>query len=102
MSRDMDREGLMKARTGARALLASAALAALTGAGCASAPSSHTAAGPTPVPDSVTVAYGRMARARVTDAVTSLEPEAIDKGNAMRIEDLIQGRISGVQVARTA
>jgi TonB-dependent SusC/RagA subfamily outer membrane receptor len=43
-----------------------------------------------------------MARARVTDAVTSLGPEELEKGHALRIEDLIDGRISGVQASRTA
>jgi TonB-dependent SusC/RagA subfamily outer membrane receptor len=78
-----------------------AALAGLLGAACASAPSSRVAAAPTPVPDSVTVPYGRMARSRVTDAVTSLGPDDIEKGHAIRMEDLIQGRLSGVQVSRS-
>jgi TonB-dependent SusC/RagA subfamily outer membrane receptor len=43
-----------------------------------------------------------MARSRLTDAVTSLGPDELDKGHALRMEDLIQGRISGVQVSRNA
>ena len=93
----------MSTRTRARALLmCSAALVGTVGAGCVSAPAALVASGPTPVPDSVTVAYGRMSRARVTDAVTSLGPDELEKAHALRIEDLIQGRMSGVQVSRTA
>jgi TonB-dependent SusC/RagA subfamily outer membrane receptor len=93
----------MSTRTGARALVVcTAALAGLAGAGCMSAPSSRVATGPTPGSDSVTVAYGRMARARLTDAVASLGPDDIGRDHALRMEDLIQGRVSGVQVSRSA
>jgi TonB-dependent SusC/RagA subfamily outer membrane receptor len=83
-------------------MVGTAALAGIVGMGCASAPSSRAAVAPPPVPDSVTVAYGRMARARLTDAVGSIASDDIEKGHAIRMEDLIQGRLSGVQVSRSA
>jgi TonB-dependent SusC/RagA subfamily outer membrane receptor len=43
-----------------------------------------------------------MARARLTDAVASLGPNDLGNGHALRMEDLIQGRVSGVQVSRSA
>ncbi|MFL5608182.1 MAG: TonB-dependent receptor plug domain-containing protein [Gemmatimonadaceae bacterium] len=93
----------MTTRSGARVLMVyTAALAGVIGAGCASAPSSGVAAAPAPAPDSVTVAYGRVSRAHLTDAVSSLGPDDMDKGHALRIEDLIEGRLPGVQVSRSA
>jgi TonB-dependent SusC/RagA subfamily outer membrane receptor len=43
-----------------------------------------------------------VARARLTDAVSSLGPDDLEKGHALRMEDLIQGRLPGVQISRTA
>jgi TonB-dependent starch-binding outer membrane protein SusC len=92
----------MSTRSGARALAAwVVALSSILGAGCASAPVSRSAGVSRP-PDTVTVAYGRTARTRVTDAVASLSPDDIENARALRIEDLIQGRVAGLQVSRNA
>jgi TonB-dependent SusC/RagA subfamily outer membrane receptor len=42
-----------------------------------------------------------MTRTRVTDAVASLSPTDIENARALRMEDLIQGRIAGLQVSRS-
>jgi TonB-dependent SusC/RagA subfamily outer membrane receptor len=47
------------------------------------------------------MAYGRTTRTRVTDAVASLSPTDIENARALRMEDLIQGRIAGLQVSRS-
>jgi iron complex outermembrane receptor protein len=52
-------------------------------------------------PDTVTVAYGRMPRARLTESVESVTSKQIESARAMRVEDLFQGRMAGVQVSRT-
>jgi TonB-dependent SusC/RagA subfamily outer membrane receptor len=93
----------MSTRVGARALgVCAVALTGLVGAGCASAPVSRSADATRPPPDTVTMAYGRAARTHVTDAVASLSPTDIENARALRIEDLIQGRIAGLQVSRSA
>src|ERR1700738_4535026 len=93
----------MSTRVGARVVSACiGALTGIVGAGCASAPVSHSADGSRPPPDNVTVAYGRTARARVTDAVASLSPTDVENARALRMEDLLQGRVAGLQVSRSS
>jgi TonB-dependent SusC/RagA subfamily outer membrane receptor len=52
--------------------------------------------------DSVTVGYGRQARQDVTGAIGSISAEELDGMRVTRVEELIQGRIPGVHVVRTA
>ena len=70
--------------------------AACATAGRRSAPSSAA------VPDSVAVGYGRQPRAEVTGAVGSISEEERDAMRVSRVEELIQGRVPGVQVIRLA
>jgi TonB-dependent SusC/RagA subfamily outer membrane receptor len=57
---------------------------------------------PSPVEDSVNIAYGRVARSRMTGAVGSVTEEDLANVRVARVEQLLQGRIPGVQVYRTA
>lgn len=52
--------------------------------------------------DSVQIGYGAAARSKVTGAVGSLTAEQLDLLRVARVEELIQGRISGAQVYRDA
>jgi TonB-dependent SusC/RagA subfamily outer membrane receptor len=57
---------------------------------------------PVPVPDSVSIGYGRQAREEVTGAIATLSEEELDGMRVARVEELLQGRIPGVYVARGA
>ena len=95
----------MSARTRARArafAVCTVAVTGIIGVGCTSAPSSRFVEGPSPAPDTATIAYGRMARTRITDAVASLTPQDIENARARSVEDLLRGRLAGVQVFRTS
>ena len=78
------------------------ALLGIAAVGCGSKPSSVSSE-PTPkaTPDSVGVGYGRVPRERNTTAVTTLTHE-LDDMRVARIEELLQGRVAGAQVYRTA
>jgi TonB-dependent SusC/RagA subfamily outer membrane receptor len=52
--------------------------------------------------DSVTVGYGRQARTEVTGAVGSISEEELDAMRVSRVEELLLGRVPGVQVIRLA
>jgi len=54
------------------------------------------------VPDSVSIGYGRQAREEVTGAIATLSEEELDGMRVARVEELLQGRIPGVYVARGA
>jgi TonB-dependent SusC/RagA subfamily outer membrane receptor len=66
--------------------------------GCATVGSLPSAA---PPPDSVSIGYGRQARNDVTGAVSSLSEDELDGMRVARVEELLQGRLPGVQVIRT-
>jgi len=80
--------------------LAGAVLACLAlTAGCASA--FHGSSGKQKeTPDSVSVGYGKQARSDVTGAVASVDTESQRDNSSMQLEQLIQGRVSGVEVIR--
>ena len=73
-----------------------AALAALL-AGCGANPPPPGA----PPADAVEVGYGTLPRSGLTGAVTSISTEQLDQRRVTRVEELIQGRVAGVQVHRT-
>lgn len=50
--------------------------------------------------DSVSVGYGKQSRKDVTGAVSSIDTESQRNNSAMQLEQLIQGRVSGVEVIR--
>ncbi|MDP9348043.1 MAG: TonB-dependent receptor plug domain-containing protein [Gemmatimonadota bacterium] len=71
----------------------------LLAGGCGANPSPESA------PDGaegVSVGYGTQSRERVTGAVGSLTAEDIGSARAARVEELLQGRMAGVQVTRLA
>ena len=80
----------------ARSLAAAcAALAALL-AGCGP-PAPPRAA---PDPDAVEVGYGTLPRDGLTGSVASISTEQLDQRRVGRVEELILGRVAGVQVHR--
>ena len=48
--------------------------------------------------DVVVIGYGSQKSEKVTGAISSLKSTDIEKVNAVRIEDAIQGRVSGVEI----
>jgi TonB-dependent SusC/RagA subfamily outer membrane receptor len=73
-----------------------AALAALLLAGCGSKAPPQAA----PDPDAVEVGYGTRPREGLTGAVGSVSTGQLDRRRVNRVEELIQGRVAGVQVNR--
>ncbi len=71
-------------------------LAALSPA-CASGHRHSSSAQPS---DSVQVGYGQQARRDVTGAVSSVNAEAQRDNSALQLEQLIQGRVAGVEIIR--
>ncbi len=71
-------------------------LAALLPA-CAAGHSHSSAAQPT---DTVQVGYGQQARRDVTGAVSSVETSSQRDNSALQLEQLIQGRVAGVEIVR--
>jgi TonB-dependent SusC/RagA subfamily outer membrane receptor len=67
-------------------------------AGGGNAPSSN----PTPAADSLHVGYSSTARRELTDAVSSITPEEIENARVARVEELIHGRMAGVETERNA
>ncbi len=74
-----------------------APLPLLLAAGCGANPSSE---GPRPDADRVQVGYGTEERRRVSGAVGSLDADDLAAARAVRVEELLQGRLAGVQVLR--
>ena len=73
-------------------------LAVLLAAGCGANPSPETA----PDDGAVAVGYGTERPERLSGAVSSLTAEDIAGARASRVEELLQGRMAGVQVVRQA
>jgi len=67
-------------------------------AGCATL--HHSSRAEKQQPDSVSVGYGKQARKNVTGAVSSVNTESQRDNSAMQLEQLIQGRVSGVEIIR--
>ena len=87
----------MDAHTSARtAALLTAALAALATGACASGG----ARPPAQRSDSVSIGAGRQARRDVSGAVGTITEEELDQMRVARVEELLQGRVAGVQVIR--
>jgi TonB-dependent starch-binding outer membrane protein SusC len=80
---------------GARWLIGSALLC--VSAGCYRSGGSE----PAPAPESVGVGYGTQSSATLTQAVESVSGQELGNVKVGRIEELFQGRLSGVQVIRT-
>lgn len=81
----------------ARAPVVAVLLCVAGTAGCAM---HHSAGSQAQTPDSVSVGYGRQARKDVTGAVSSVTPDPQRDNSAMQLEQLIVGRVSGVEVIR--
>ena len=100
--------GEPRSRAGAvrtpRRLLVAAALAAIVGVACGGrqrpepAPEPRTAAAGE---DSVAVGYGTVTRRSVTGAVATLDEDDVSRMRAARIEDVLIGRVAGLDVQRT-
>jgi TonB-dependent starch-binding outer membrane protein SusC len=71
--------------------------AILLSAGCFRAGGAEPAA----APETVSVGYGSQSSATLTQAVESVSGEELGNRKVGRIEELFQGRLSGVQVMRT-
>lgn len=50
----------------------------------------------------VVVGYGSLKRSQLTNAVADVKPEDFNQGGAKNVMDLIQGKVSGVNITRTA
>ena len=77
-------------------------LAAAIGATLACAP--RPAGAPAPAMSDtqlVSVGYGTQSRRDLTGSVSSLSGADIDRWRATRVEELLQGRVAGLQVSRT-
>lgn len=74
-----------------------ALVAALGAAGCARG-GHHESASPSR--DTVSVGYGTQERRDVTSAIASVTPSESDNAGAVTLEQLIEGRVSGVEVLR--
>jgi TonB-dependent SusC/RagA subfamily outer membrane receptor len=67
---------------------------------CATSPARGRTTAPATAHDSVTVAYGRVSREHLTGAVGSITEDDIAALRVQRVEQLLQGRLAGVQVMR--
>lgn len=52
--------------------------------------------------DQVSVGYGTQRREQVSGSVSSVANDDVDSQRVQRVEQLLQGRVAGVQVVRTA
>lgn len=75
-----------------------AALACLTAAGCSRAEGPGNA----PLPQQVPVAFGSQARDEITGSVGSVAADALNNRQYSSVEDMLAGRVPGVQVSRSA
>jgi TonB-dependent SusC/RagA subfamily outer membrane receptor len=55
-----------------------------------------------PEPERVQVGYGTMAPGAVTGSISSLTPNRTDRPSSGRLEEMLMGRIPGLQVTRLA
>ena len=78
---------------------AAAAIVLITGA-CVTVPPRERGTAPQVERDSVTIAYGRVARRQLTSSVGSITEDDIATMTPQRVEQLFQGRLAGVQVLR--
>ena len=84
----------------ATAVLAAAGLVVISAApACGAARSTRS---PASAPDSVSVGYGRQARGDVTGAVSTLDEDDLDGMRVSRIEEMLEGRVPGLHIVRTA
>jgi len=68
-------------------------------AACAGSNSGHGASSPAPSnSDSVSIGYGRQAKRDVTGAIGSVSGDDIDHQRVTRVEELLRGRVAGVEV----
>jgi TonB-dependent SusC/RagA subfamily outer membrane receptor len=79
-----------------------AALCAFPLLGCVSVMPSSGAPAPRVGADSIAIGYGNTTRERSTVAVGSVTAEDLDMMRVSRIEELLQGRVAGAEVVRTA
>jgi TonB-dependent SusC/RagA subfamily outer membrane receptor len=78
-----------------------AAVLILLGAGgCVASTPRERASAPVGERDSVTIAYGRVSREHLTGAVGSVTQDDVATMRAARVEQLLEGRLAGVQVIR--
>ncbi len=75
--------------------LAAAALV-LAGSACASSGQRSQ----TPAPDTVQVGYGTQARGDVTSSIGSVKPDERRDASATQLDQLLLGRVSGVEIQR--
>jgi len=74
-------------------------LTASIAAACAGSSSGHGASSPAPsTSDSVSIGYGRQAKRDVTEAIGSVSEDDIAKQRVARVEELLRGRVAGVEV----
>lgn len=73
-----------------------AGLAALAAAGCGAHPEYA------PEPERVAVGYGTQDARYLTGAIASIDAEGQSQPRVNRVEEMLQGRLAGVQVLRTA
>lgn len=52
--------------------------------------------------DVVVVGYGTLKKKEVTSAVTSIKPDDFNQGGARNVMDLVQGKVAGLAITRTA
>lgn len=78
------------------ALLGGVAIALMSGCGPATPPPIG------PEPETVSIGYGTQPRGDVTGSVASLSAHDLDNAGTARVEEMLQGRLAGVQVIRTA
>lgn len=52
--------------------------------------------------DVVVIGYGVQKKSVVTGAISSISPEEVEGTSVMRVEDALQGRVSGVQITRNS
>jgi TonB-dependent SusC/RagA subfamily outer membrane receptor len=68
----------------------------LSAAGCAA-----NRAGTDPEPEQVPIGYGTQDARYLTGAVASVDAERTEQPRVARVEEMLQGRLAGVQVTRT-
>jgi TonB-dependent starch-binding outer membrane protein SusC len=70
--------------------------------GCVTGTPSSSPPAPRANADSIAIGYGHTTRERSTVAVGSVTAEELDMMRVSRIEELLQGRVAGAEVVRTA